>query len=48
MWKKISNSKHCCSISSIYNYLLSTANIYSHIDAVTKADTGAAMSKALG
>lgn len=25
-----------------------TANIYSHLDAVTKADTGAAMSKALG
>lgn len=24
------------------------ANIYSHLDAVTKADTGAAMSKALG
>ena len=24
-----------------------TANIYSHLDAVTKADTGAAMSKAL-
>ena len=25
-----------------------TANIYSHLDAVSKADTGAAMSKALG
>ena len=25
-----------------------TANIYSHLDAVTKADTGVAMSKALG
>ena len=25
-----------------------TATIYSHLDAVTKADTGAAMSKALG
>ena len=25
-----------------------TANIYSHLDALTKADTGAAMSKALG
>lgn len=25
-----------------------TANIYSHLDAVTKADTGAAMSKSLG
>jgi hypothetical protein len=25
-----------------------TANIYSHLDAVTKADTGAVMSKALG
>ena len=25
-----------------------TANIYSHLDAVTKAETGAAMSKALG
>ena len=25
-----------------------TANIYSRLDAVTKADTGAAMSKALG
>ena len=25
-----------------------TANIYNHLDAVSKADTGAAMSKALG
>ena len=25
-----------------------TANIYSHLDALTKADTGAVMSKALG
>ena len=25
-----------------------TANIYSHLDAVSKADTGATMSKALG
>jgi len=28
--------------------MFTTANIYSHFDAVTKADTGAAMNKALG
>jgi len=31
-----------------YSDMSTTANIYSHLDAVTKADTGAAMSKALG
>jgi len=29
-------------------YIGATANIYSHLDDMTKADTGAAMSKALG
>ena len=31
-----------------YSDMSTTANIYSHLDAVSKADTGAAMSKALG
>ena len=31
-----------------YSDMSTTANIYSHLDAVTKAGTGAAMSKALG
>jgi hypothetical protein len=31
-----------------YSDMSTTSNIYSHLDAVTKADTGAAMSKALG